>query len=143
MRDNTYAVKHGRHATPEYQAWRSAINRCEREKDPNFHRYGGRGIIMCPEWRSNFMAFFEHMGERPSKDHSLDRIDTNGNYEPGNCRWATRSEQQRNKRPFTRGESCKKGHAYADVGVYLSVHNGKTRRQCKQCALERARAARI
>jgi hypothetical protein len=104
---------------------------------PSYPQYGGRGITVCERWRSDFSAFLADMGERPSLDHSIDRLDNDGNYEPGNCRWATRSEQQQNKRRFFKGETCKWGHAYAEVGVYL---NKRGARQCKQCALERARA---
>jgi len=85
-------------ATPEYAAWCAAKTRCYNTKDPNYVRYGARGIKMCEEWREDFSAFLAHVGNRPSSDHSLDRINVNGNYEPGNCRWATWIEQCNNRR---------------------------------------------
>lgn len=83
---------------PEYLAWREMKVRCYRETNVQFEDYGGRGISVCREWRDSFLAFFNHIGPRPSHGHSLDRIDNDGNYEPGNVRWATKVEQRANRR---------------------------------------------
>lgn len=83
---------------PEYDAWRRARKRCNDPKDKHWKDYGGRGIKMCPEWEASFKAFFQHMGEKPTKFHSLDRKDSNKGYEPGNCRWATAQQQAANRR---------------------------------------------
>lgn len=84
--------------TPEYRAWRSAINRCRNPKTANYHLYGGRGISVAPEWEQNFALFYEHVGPRPSPRHSLDRIDPDGDYAPGNVRWADWHTQGNNRR---------------------------------------------
>jgi hypothetical protein len=72
------------------------ITRCENPNTPGWENYGGRGIAVCARWRNSFEAFFADVGVRPSVNHSLDRINVDGNYEPGNCRWATQSDQMRN-----------------------------------------------
>ncbi len=90
-------LKHGMYGTPEYRSWSGAKERCSNPNDSRFERYGGRGIKMCQRWRDSFAVFFADMGKRPAK-HSLDRIDNDGNYEPDNCRWATNTEQSRNRK---------------------------------------------
>ena len=81
----------------EYYVWQNMINRCYRVKDKNYHRYGGRGIIVCQDWLDSFENFINDMGVKPNKKDTLDRINNDGNYEKSNCRWVSMSVQGNNK----------------------------------------------
>jgi hypothetical protein len=83
---------------PTYICWSAMIMRCTKENHVAYPSYGGRGITVCEQWLTSFEQFYRDMGRRPTGKHTLDRIDPDGNYEPGNCRWATTKEQGRNKR---------------------------------------------
>lgn len=85
--------------TAEYRAWQAMINRCTNPNYKSWKHYGGRGITVCQRWLDGFQNFLEDMGLRPEDKQTLDRKNTNGNYEPDNCRWATWVEQANNKRP--------------------------------------------
>ena len=92
-------IKHGNAAgkpTKEYRAWSAMWTRTTNAKHRHFDRYGGRGIVVCEAWK-DFAVFLADVGPSPSPKHSIDRVDVDGNYEPGNVRWATEAEQQRNR----------------------------------------------
>lgn len=112
------STKHGHgkpgYQSPEYIAWAQAKNRCRSQSDPQWENYGGRGIEMCDRWADSFEAFLSDMGARPEglmpsgrAVYSIDRYpDNNGNYEPGNCRWATAKQQSENQRHANQYGAC-------------------------------------
>lgn len=90
---------HGESHTPQYKCWKAIVQRCTNPRAKRWADYGGRGITICAEWRNSYAAFLRDVGRRPSPNHTLDRYpDNDGNYEPGNVRWATYLEQNRNRR---------------------------------------------
>lgn len=93
--------------TPEYRAWYSVHQRCSNPKVYRYDRYGGRGIGVCERWQE-FENFLADMGRRPGPGYSIDRVDNDGDYEPGNCRWATRVEQVRTTRRCAPNCKCGK-----------------------------------
>lgn len=95
---------HGLSRTHEYYCWMSMRTRCLSPIHHKYKDYGGRGITICERWRDSFENFLSDMGPRPSPKHSIDRIDNDGDYEPGNCRWALPHIQHANKR---RDPRCK------------------------------------
>lgn len=106
----------------ERNSWASMIQRCHNEQSTSYPKYGAKGIFVCDRWNptmgGSFINFFEDLGVRPSKQYTIDRINVYGNYEPSNCRWATRTVQEVNKRKRTKNTSGK-------TGVYFYKKYGK------------------
>lgn len=94
-------TKHGQKGTRLYRIWGGMLNRIRNPRCKDYFRYGGRGIAVCKRWESSFENFLADMGQPPTSTHSIDRINNDGNYEPGNCRWATPKEQIANRRRNT------------------------------------------
>lgn len=90
-------TKHGYSKSPEYRTWRGMKTRCYNANSREYANYGGRGIVVCSQWKDSFSAFIDYVGPKPSAKHSLDRINNDGNYEPGNVRWVTIETQANNK----------------------------------------------
>lgn len=111
-------VTHGMSKAPEYGVWAQMLERCCNQKCRGYENYGGRGISVCRQWHK-FEQFYADMGPRPSGEHSIDRIDNDGNYEPANCRWATRQEQMNN---------CRRNRRVTIDGVTLTMSQWIRRR---------------
>jgi hypothetical protein len=102
---------HGMYQSVTYNTWRAMKSRCSREKDISYYKYGGRGIRVCDSWFSSFTAFLKDMGERP-RGTTINRINNDGDYEPGNCEWATASKQTHNTRTRNDNRSGARGVFY-------------------------------
>lgn len=122
---------HGKKGSRVYGIWCAMLQRCLNPNVANYENYGGRGIKVYPFWLK-FENFYAYIGDPPSETHSLDRIDVNGNYEPGNVKWATPSEQQRNRRDnrrLTFKEQTKSLPDWADiVDIKVSTITGRLHR---------------
>lgn len=94
--------KHGAHPHPLYKVWEAMIARCENPNSRSYQYYGAKGITVCDRWRRSFPDFLQDLGERPSPRHSLERVDSSGNYEPANVVWATSTEQGRNRPAYVK-----------------------------------------
>ena len=125
QRESQYRkTNHGGPSTPTYKCWQRMIDRCYNPRNPSYSRYGGRGITVCDQWRNSYQSFLDDIGERPSPDHSPDRIDNDGHYSPGNVRWASRSLQAINRKP--RSTSGIAGVSMVNGRWQVSLrHNGK------------------
>ncbi len=116
---------HGMSHTTEYKSYRKMIERCFYEKDINYHNYGGRGITVCDRWLESFDNFFEDMGYKPTLKHSIERENTNGNYEPYNCVWATKKVQNNNRTDNTRYQYDGLDMTQSQWAEYLKIPYGK------------------
>jgi hypothetical protein len=123
LRESTIrrSTTHGGRKTLEWDAWARIIDRCTNANAPGWKNYGGRGITVCKEWRHDFAAFLAHVGPRPSPQHSIDRIDNSQGYTPGNVRWATRTEQNRNRRNNHRLEFRGEARCLAEWGDVTGI----------------------
>lgn len=114
---NLIVTRHGLHGHPIYGIWKNMNGRCYNKNAPNHCDYGGRGIRVCDRWRHSFKNFLDDMGDRPTTNHSIDRIDNDGNYSPENCKWSTRFEQNHNQRVRKNNKTGHKG-IYRKNGYY-------------------------
>lgn len=114
-------LKHGMTKTSMYSIWTGIKGRCLNPKNTNYSRYGGRGIKVCDRWLHSFENFLADMGERPSKEYSIDRIDNNGDYCPENCRWATKKEQANNRCSTHRIEYNNEIHSIAEISQLAGI----------------------
>lgn len=130
----------GKSSHPLYLIYHDMVARCRRVTHLRYSDYGGRGIDVCQAWVDDFWRFVEDVGERPDERKTpggrsywqLDRINNDGNYEPGNVRWATPSVQNLNTRERRRVTHCRKGHEMTEENTYWGP--GKTTRRCRECA---------
>lgn len=124
----------------EYCTWEQMLNRCLNPRTPAYSRYGGRGITVSDEWRSSYETFLADVGRKPTPQHSIERIDNDGNYELGNVKWATKTEQANNRRNnrFVEFRGERKTIAQWAVSVQMPVPRIYERLVCLGWTVERA-----
>lgn len=127
----THGYTRGRRSTPEYRTWSHMKERCVNPRENRYEDYGGRGIAVCDRWLHSFQYFLADMGPRPSPKHSIDRIDNDGNYEPGNCRWATKAEQAVNARSNVNITASGKTLCAAEWGRRIGIDKGTLYRRVR------------
>lgn len=131
LRDELAAIRattHGKQGTGAYRSWQTMRQRCYYEKSIGFANYGGRGISVCERWVDSFENFYADMGDRPPK-HTLDRINPDGHYEPGNCRWITSKEQNRNRRDNKTFEYQGKQRTIPEIAEMVGIKESTLRRR--------------
>jgi hypothetical protein len=125
------SLRHGHNRcqqpTSEYMAWLGAKKRCGNSNNPSFRHYGARGVRMCARWRNSFKLFFQDMGPKPDPSFTLDRIDPNGDYEPGNCRWAPIEVQNRNRNGIRWYEFEGQAALLGDIAAFLGISRDQAR----------------
>lgn len=126
-KNGTVGPHHGKYGTRVYSIWSNMLSRCENPSVPKFKDYGARGITVCAAWH-DFRRFYADMGD-PPEGMTLERVDVDGNYEPGNCKWATLVEQANNKRSaiVVDGERMSKREAGRRLGLSSSTVNQRLR----------------
>lgn len=122
---------HGLTASPEYRSWCGIKERCLNSNTKYYADYGGRGITVCDRWLNSFESFYADMGPRPSRSHSIDRIDNDGSYSPENCKWSTKSEQANNKRSTIRFEYQGRTLTVSEAAVISGLHPRTIRARVK------------
>ena len=141
---------HGMNRTPEHRTWFNMKNRCFNPNSDDYKYYGGRGIKVCDEWKNSFSKFFEYVGKRPEGDYSIDRIDNNGDYEPGNVRWADKRTQRLNQRKsknnktgMTGVKTNKSGNFIVEIGFKKVKYYIKTFKEKEKAFKARRKAEEI
>lgn len=129
------ATKHGKHGTRLYKTWRNMVTRCYNANNQRYKDYGGRGITICEEWKHDFQAFYDwSIANGYSDNLTIERIDNNGNYEPSNCTWITKKEQNNNKRSnhlITYNGKTQNMRLWADeLGIKYQVLNCRINKRC-------------
>jgi hypothetical protein len=130
---NAKLTTHGLCGSPEYMTWLGVKQRTGNPNSPSWPHYGGRGITMAPVWRDSFETFLADMGARPSPRHSIERMDNEGPYGPGNCRWATRKEQSLNTRRNVRWAYDGHTKTISEWGRDLGIDPNTLRERVVKC----------